>query len=292
MLKQRIGAPVFSRILFPLAIALSILPQAHAQNTANQCIDGCFGLACSANPVGSSAKQACIDRCLSTCQTKTVNPWGAIAYSKSDKISGWAYEQADKATAENMAMRYCTRQGGKQCQVVNSFYRTCASIAADGNAVGWGTGGNKETAQQQAMGQCARSGGRNCAVEAWSCSAPNTGSPSSSSNAPAPRSTPVPRAASWGAIAYSARDMGAGWSQGKNDRASAEREAMMACAQRGKSCVLHGAFNKECGALAADGAFTGWSAATDQRQALQKAMDACKAAGGSRCVPHIAFCSF
>jgi DNA-binding CsgD family transcriptional regulator len=86
--------------------------------------------------------------------------------------------------------------------------------------------------------------------------------------------------------------MGAGWSQGKNDRASAEKEAMAACTQRGKECVLRTAFNKQCGALAADRNFTGFGVSADQRQALQKALEECTNAGGTRCVPHISFCSF
>jgi hypothetical protein len=102
---------------------------------------------------------------------------------------------------------------------------------------------------------------------------------------------PPPKAISWGAIAYSSKDMGAGWAQGKADRASAEKEAMDACAKRGKSCVLRTAFNKQCGALAADHEITGWATSTDQREALQKAIDECKKAGGSMCVPHISFCS-
>jgi hypothetical protein len=67
---------------------------------------------------------------------------------------------------------------------------------------------------------------------------------------------------------------------------------MAACAQRGKECVLRTAFNKQCGALAADRNFTGLGVSADQREALQKALDECKKAGGTRCVPHISFCSF
>jgi hypothetical protein len=83
----------------------------------------------------------------------------------------------------------------------------------------------------------------------------------------------------WGAIAYSSRDMGAGYAQGKNDRASAEKEALSICAQRGRACVFQTAFNKQCGALA------------DQRDATRKAVDDCKKADGARCVLHISFCS-
>jgi hypothetical protein len=82
-----------------------------------------------------------------------------------------------------------------------------------------------------------------------------------------------------------------GWSLGKDDRASAEKEAMNLCSQRGKACVLRTAFNKECGALAADGSVSGWGSSADQREAQQKAIEECKKAGGARCVLHISFCS-
>jgi polygalacturonase len=85
--------------------------------------------------------------------------------------------------------------------------------------------------------------------------------------------------------------MGAGWSLGKDDRASAEKEAMNLCSQRGKACVLRTAFDKQCGALAADRGVSGWGTSADQREAQQKAIDECKKAGGARCVLHISFCS-
>ena len=44
--------------------------------------------------------------------------------------------------------------------------------------------------------------------------------------------------------------MGAGWSQGKHDRASAETEALAVCAQHGKACALQTSFNELCGARA------------------------------------------
>jgi hypothetical protein len=278
-------------LAFLVAFGLGVTSHpVHGQQSVNQCIDNCFGLACSAYPLGSSAQQACHDRCLEfNCKTRRVDPWGAIAYSKPDKAAGWAYEQVEKSTAENLAMQNCRKQGGAQCQLVTSFQRTCASVAASGNFVGVGTAGNRDSAQKAALEQCARSGGKNCEIQAWVCSAPN----SASSTTPATPSTPRdPNAPSWGAIAYSSRDMGAGYSQGKADRATAEREAMRVCAQRGKECVLLSTFNKLCGALAADGTITGTSTSADQRQALAKALDECKRAGGTRCVPHIAFCSF
>ena len=135
------------------------------------------------------------------------------------------------------------------------------------------------------MTECARPGNKKCAVEAAVCGNADSG------GGVTPTAPPAPRATSWGAIAYSTRDMGAGYSQGKNDRASAEKEAMDLCAQRGKACILRTAFNKQCGALAADGNFAGIGASSDQRDANQKAIDDCKKSGGARCVLHISFCS-
>jgi len=132
------------------------------------------------------------------------------------------------------------------------------------------------------MAECEKIGGKKCAVEASVCSAPNN----TSGGQPEP-----PKAIAWGAIAYSSRDMGAGWSQGKDDRASAEREAMQACSQHGKACVLRTAFNKQCGALAADRDFTGWGTSANVRDAQQQAIGQCQKAGGTRCVLHVAFCS-
>jgi DNA-binding CsgD family transcriptional regulator len=225
--------------------------------------------------------------CEIQCKGKDLTSWGAIAYSKKDNVSGWSFEQGDRASAERLALQYCRKEGGVNCVIETSFNATCGAVAADGDVVAWGTAVTKPGATRSAMAECAKLGGKNCAVEASVCSA------NGSSNSPAkePASAP-PKAISWGAIAYSAADMGAGWSQGKNDRASAEKEAMAACTQRGKECVLRTAFNKQCGALAADRNFTGFGVSADQRQALQKALEECTNAGGTRCVPHISFCSF
>jgi hypothetical protein len=222
--------------------------------------------------------------CTIQCKGRQNNSWGAIAYSKPDKAAGWSYEKSDKATAERIAMQECSKQGGAKCLVEASFSNACGAVAADGALVAWGTADTKANAQQRAVAECAKSGGRKCAVEASLCSVPNAGSVP-------PGSPPPPKQTSWGAIAYSSADMGAGWSQGKGDRAAAEKEAMSICAQRGKACVAETSFNKACGALAADRNFTGSGTSTDPREANQKAIDACRKAGGARCVLHISFCS-
>jgi hypothetical protein len=258
----------FHRALLVTAMVVAMIPPGvrGQDRSMNSCIDGCFS-SCSAYPLGSSSKQACIDRCLqSTCKAKSVNVWGAIAYSWREQDAGWSFEQSDQKTAENVALQNCKKQGGARCEMITSFSKTCASLAADGNLIGFSSAGNKAAAQQQALAQCAKAGGKNCSIQAWTCSAPSSDGGAAKPSAPAAPKNPS--AAAWGAIAYSSRDMGAGWSQGKEDKASAEREAIAKCAQRGKDCVIRAAFNKQCGGLAADGPAVGVGISADQKQAL------------------------
>jgi hypothetical protein len=271
------------RILLVLSAAV-FLPPASGADCIIECMErsGCWHGRSISDPHGCNVQP---QLCQIQCEGHANNRWGAIAYSRRDRIAGWSHGQSSRAAAERTALQYCTKQGGAGCRVEASFFNLCGAVAADGEHVGWGTAGAKMGAEQRALAECAKAGGRKCAVEAWVCASTET--------SPAPRSAPPPpRQTSWGAIAYSTRDMGAGWSRGKDDRASAEKEAMSLCSQRGKACVLRTAFNKQCGALAADRDFTGWAVSADQREAQQKAVAECARAGGARCALHIAFCSF
>jgi hypothetical protein len=282
-----------TKVLFLLFVSALVWPTFISTAAGGDCYLECMqGSGCYSGGMGSPNcgynNAHAMEMCNIQCKGKTSAPsCGAIAYSRKDKLWGFTYDQSDKATAEKLALQYCVKQGGANCRIEASFANTCGAIAADGDIVTWGTSGTKLGAQQRAEAECTRAGGKKCEAQASICSSPGAGASSSLPSTPLP-----PRTVSWGAIAYSSRDMGAGWSQGKDDRASAEKEAMTACAQRGKACVLQTAFNKQCGALAADRDFTGWGTSADQREALQKAIDECKKAGGTRCVPHISFCSF
>ena len=270
------------RVFILLSFSSAALPQ-----NMNRCIDNCWS-SCSGEPLGSSSKQACVERCIRYTCRASVDVWGAIAYSKPDKGYGYSFELENEATARKVAMENC-RKHGSNCVVETVFNRACAALAAGGEHVGWGIDRTRDSAEKRAMSECALTGAKGCAIQTWVCSAPNSSSNGGTAPAPAPR--PAPKAVAWGAIAYSAADMGAGWSQSKGDRASAEREAMALCQQRGKSCVLRAAFNKQCGALAADRTIEGWGTSTDAREAQQKAIDECRKAGGARCTLHIMFCS-
>jgi Domain of unknown function (DUF4189) len=270
------------RIVLPVSSLawLTLVPSADCQSCIQTCIDRSSGV------IGMTYQQK-YEACEIRCKGKDLTSWGAIAYSKKDRISGWSFEQVDRASAERVALQNCNKEGGVKCLIETSFNATCGAIAADGDQVTWGTGGTEAAAKRFAMAECAKLDVKKCAVEASVCSASGTSSSPGTPPPPAP-----PKAIAWGAIAYSSADMGVGWSQGKSDRASAEKEAMAICAQRGKACAVGAAFNKQCGALAADRNFTGWGVSADQRQALQKALDECRKAGGTRCVPHVSFCSF
>jgi hypothetical protein len=279
---MRQGARIPIVLSAVLLIQLTIVSTAFGDNCYSECVNryNCY----SSHPFGGSS---CYDLCRESCRP---DGWGAIAYSWKDKIYGWSYALGDKHTAEQVAMQSCANAHGAGCILQASYFEACASVAADRDLVAWGTSDTKVKAQQRALKECSKIGGKNCLVEASVCSARNPNSDSAPSATP--RSAPAPKATAWGAIAYSSRDMGAGWSQGKDDRASAEREAMNICAQRGKSCAVQTAFNKACGALAADRAFTGFGTSADQSEAQQKAIAECKRAGGTACALHISFCSF
>jgi hypothetical protein len=259
----------------------ALVPAAFAGDCYTQCVDGygCYG----SHPFAGTD---CANLCQRQCQP---DGWGALAYSWKERVFGYSFALSDKHTAEQSAMQSCRNAHGTVCEVETSYYELCAAVAADGQLVGWGTAKNKSDASQRALTECSNQGGKHCLLEASVCSARN---PNTTAGPNTPMRNAPPKAIAWGAIAYSVHDMGAGYSQGQADRASAEKQAMEICGQRGKACVLEATFNKTCGALAADRNFAGTGISTDQREAMQKAIAACKSAGGTACVLHILFCSF
>jgi len=279
-----------ARILL-LAIVFS-QPWFGSRANAGDCVVECVsGFSCNyfqspglPPPDCSAQRSAYLQRCEIACKGKSraaSTGWGSIAYSAKEHAWGSSYLQDSKAAAQKVALGYCNQRAAN-CSTRVDFYNSCGAVAADGEIVGSGTGPNKAGAEQKAVAACSTLGGKHCGVESSVCS----GAASASSE------PSVPKAISWGAIAYSNKDFGSGWSQGKNDRASAEREALGACAQRGKNCELQTSFNKQCGALAADREFFGWGTNEDQRAAQLRAIDECKKDGGTRCSLRISFCSF
>jgi hypothetical protein len=271
------GAKLLISLGAGLLVTPGLVPRACGGDCYTDCVNayGCY----TSHPYAGSS---CYNLCTESCKNEA---WGAIAYSWKDKIVGWSWAQYYEGTARQVARKACANAGGANCIVQTAFYDSCGALAADGELVGWGRESTKAKAAQRALLECAEVGGKKCVLQVSLCS-----NKDASANPTSP--PPPPKAIAWGAIAYSTKDMGAGWSQGKGDRASAEKEAMSLCSQRGKACVLQTAFNKACGALAADRNFAGWGTSADARDAQQKAMAACQKAGGTSCARHISFCSF
>ena len=273
-------------LVFALGIAFGLAPQpSRAQNSTQYFL--CYELCqsnCKDRP-NYLEKTECVQNCSMGCKKDDTQPrpYGAIAYGTDHAAEGISWNKGSQAEADRTALGVCS-QHGKNCTVVYRFQNTCAALALATGSQHYeaNTGGTAKDAEANATAACQRSWGR-CETNLSACSL---------TGARRPSSPPPPKATSWGAIAYSTADMGAGYSQGKSDRASAEKEAMNLCSQRGKACAVRIAFNKECGALAADRNFAGWGASTDMREAQRKAMDDCTKAGGTRCALHIAFCSY
>ena len=274
-------------ILALFGIALGLTPGLALGQTTwqfDKCLNDCIRL-CNMGPARLAF--GCGETCGGQCAKYNQNvpaPYGAIAVGTGGQ--GISQNRASWAAADRDAIAACSKYGS-DCKVVYRFQNTCAAIAEAKGTQHFevATGSTEKEAAASATAVCQQRWGT-CRSALSTCSLTGT----SGSNKPNPHAQP--RATSWGAIAYSAADMGAGWSQAKSDRASAEKEAMNACSQRGKACAVRIAFNKQCGALAADRGLTGLGVATDARESQRKAIDECTKAGGTRCVLHISFCSF
>ena len=98
-------------------------------------------------------------------------------------------------------------------------------------------------------------------------------------------------AKSYGAIAYSAKDGGYGYSHGWTNQKKAEKVAMSGCKDHGKKCKPAVWFSNGCGAVAADGKKTGWGIGDSARQASQAALTNCAKSGGKNCKVQVSHCS-
>ena len=274
-------------ILALLGIALGLTSQpARGQTTweFDKCLNDCFNI-CKLGPARLAF--GCQSRCGGQCAKYNRNvpaPYGAIAVGAGGQ--GISQNRTSWAAANQDAIAACSKYGS-DCKVVYRFQNTCAAIAEAKGTRQFevATGSTEKEAAATATAVCQQRWGT-CRSPLSTCSLTGT----SGSNKPNPPAQP--RATSWGAIAYSAPDMQAGWSQSKNDRSLAENEAMNACSQRGKACVLRTAFNRQCAGLAWDRSFVGWATSTEPREAQQKAVEKCTKDGGTRCALHVFFCSF
>jgi hypothetical protein len=95
----------------------------------------------------------------------------------------------------------------------------------------------------------------------------------------------------WGAIAYSAKDKGYGWSADWNAESDAKQDALRRCSNQGAACKVVAVYENECGAVAADGNIVTWGTAYLRANAQQRALLECKKAGGKNCAIEVWACS-
>jgi hypothetical protein len=95
----------------------------------------------------------------------------------------------------------------------------------------------------------------------------------------------------WGALAYSPKDKGSGWSVDWNDVNQAKQDAMKKCAKEGAACKVWAYFENECGAVAADGAIVTWGTAYLKENAQRLALQECGKSGGKSCKIEVWACS-
>lgn len=100
-----------------------------------------------------------------------IDSWGAIAYDRAEVKAGNAEDQPSKEAASRVAMDYCQRYGGQQCQVVITYYNQCVSAAQPTEGLGdirFATAAEQEDADQRALRAC----GSGCVTVLRKCSLP------------------------------------------------------------------------------------------------------------------------
>lgn len=96
---------------------------------------------------------------------------------------------------------------------------------------------------------------------------------------------------SYGAIAYSKKDKGWGFSFNWDSEPRAEKEAVKNCSAHGKACESIVWYYNGCGAVVADGDVVTYGRDNAKVRAEQIAMSECKKAGGKNCVLQTSQCS-
>ncbi len=167
-MRQRIRSLILLGAI--LVLAPQLLVRSLPAGSASGCLSDCETSLCSDFGNHTSFCEETRARCEAHCrQPDAYQAWGAIAYSKSDKGFGSAYNFDTKSEATKKAMENCSAHGN-DCAVWIYFNKECGAIAVDGKFTGWGTANARYYANERAMKECASNGGRNCTVLDSVCS--------------------------------------------------------------------------------------------------------------------------
>ncbi|WDJ07612.1 DUF4189 domain-containing protein [Xanthomonas campestris] len=95
--------------------------------------------------------------------------WGALAYSKDDKILGVAESKASKSDARKAAVDFCTQAGGVGCKVQVFYKNGCIAIASSQATYSskTSTSASKVRAESIALEECGKS---DCKIYYSGCS--------------------------------------------------------------------------------------------------------------------------
>ena len=115
--------------------------------------------------------------------------WAAIAYSSAEEKHGFFWGADKRPEAEEIALKYCERAGGKTCVVVTVFrnhrhwkdddgsgfpYNHCGALAISSQSSGaltpWAasTATTRKNAEDRALQQC-EAGAKHCEIREWVC---------------------------------------------------------------------------------------------------------------------------
>lgn len=95
--------------------------------------------------------------------------WGAIAYSKSTKATGWSFSAVNEVDAEITALDNCGEYAD-DCETAVTFRNGCGALAVGRNG-GWGAdwGADRYEAESAALDRC-EDYDNGCRVTRWQCS--------------------------------------------------------------------------------------------------------------------------
>ncbi|WP_132141304.1 DUF4189 domain-containing protein [Luteibacter rhizovicinus] len=96
--------------------------------------------------------------------------WGAIAMDSDTGRAGTVEGQESKSDANRVALDLCSKNGGRNCAILLSFYNQCAAVSqsTDGGPVHAAGAATQKEAEERALNRC--TGSKACQIVYSQCS--------------------------------------------------------------------------------------------------------------------------
>ncbi|MEI2429440.1 DUF4189 domain-containing protein [Lysobacter yananisis] len=88
--------------------------------------------------------------------------WGAVATDGAKGALGASIEADSKRSAEEIALRECTQDGGENCRIKIAYYNQCASVVSSYKAIYVQSAETREAAISEGMNRCVGAGEDGC----------------------------------------------------------------------------------------------------------------------------------